>query len=402
MSKYNKADAEYLEGSVRKVLEPLINNLNNSKPKDPLLFMFKWVKMYLGVIYTPEELELKEELESLRKEIKKYQKKYDKERDKEEEVSSDDEEIDPEEQERINQMLDVNSIKKSAQRTSVSAEAFGRFNQKAEYTPIVIPKSNERKEIIKKKMLQDFLFNHLDERELDTVIDAFEERKIQANQTVITQGAIEADEVYLVESGELDCSKKINEVETYLKTYISGQSFGELALLYNAPRAATIVSKTNCVLWALNRNCFNAIIRNSAIRKRGEYERFLQSVEILQTINQYEIGQLCDAIKVEIAPSGTKIITQNEEGNMFYFLEEGEAYATKLINGKEKTVLEYKKGSYFGELSLLKDEPRAASVYAKIECRLLTLDRMTFKRILGPLQVILERNFDAYIKYLNK
>lgn len=402
MSKFNKVDVDYLEGSVRLVLEPLINDLNKAKPNDPILYMFKWIKMHMGIIYTPEELKLKEELESLRKEVKKYQKKYDKKRDEEEEVSSDEEDLDAEEQARIDELLNINAIKLTSQRSSVSAEAFGRFNQKAEFTPIVIYKSNEQKEVIRKKMLKDFLFNHLDERELNTVIDAFEERKIEANQTIIAQGDINADDVFLVDSGELDCSKKINGIETYLKTYTSGQSFGELALLYNAPRAATIIAKTNCLLWALNRNCFNAIIRNSAVKKRGEYERFLQSVEILQTMNQYEIGQICDAIKVETVPSGIRIISQNEEGNTFYLLEKGEAYATKLINDKEETVLEYKKGSYFGELSLLKDEPRAANVYAKTDCRLLTLDRPTFKRILGPLQVILERNFDAYIKYLNK
>ena len=65
-------------------------------------------------------------------------------------------------------------------------------------------------------------------------------------------------------------------------------------------------------------------------------------------------------------------------------------------------VYDYGKGGYFGELALIRNEPRAASVVAKTNCKLLTLDRMSFKRLLGPIENLLKRNSDAYVKFIKK
>ena len=76
--------------------------------------------------------------------------------------------------------------------------------------------------------------------------------------------------------------------DVYLKTYKPGESFGELALLYNAPRAASIKSNNNSVLFALDRECFNHIVKEAAVKKRQVYEDFLSKVNILQSIDNYE------------------------------------------------------------------------------------------------------------------
>lgn len=81
--------------------------------------------------------------------------------------------------------------------------------------------------------------------------------------------------MYVVDEGKLDCTKRFKKddpTETYLKTYEPGESFGELALLYNAPRAASIKANTDSILWALDRETFNAIVKDSAMKKRQNYE----------------------------------------------------------------------------------------------------------------------------------
>ena len=72
--------------------------------------------------------------------------------------------------------------------------------------------------------------------------------------------------MYVLESGELECTKIFagNSEPTKLKVYQPGEGFGELALLYNAPRAATITSTTSYVCWKLDRGTFNHIVKDAA------------------------------------------------------------------------------------------------------------------------------------------
>ena len=84
--------------------------------------------------------------------------------------------------------------------------------------------------------------------------------------------------MYVLESGALDCTKVFagNTEPTFLKEYKPGEGFGELALLYNAPRAATITSKSDYVCWKLDRDKFNNIVKDAAAKKREKYDNFLQ------------------------------------------------------------------------------------------------------------------------------
>jgi cAMP-dependent protein kinase regulator len=62
----------------------------------------------------------------------------------------------------------------------------------------------------------------------------------------------------------------------------------------------------------------------------------------------------------------------------------------------------YKVGDYFGERALIKNEPRAANVVAVSDCTLVSIDRHSVKRLLGPLENLLKRNFDIYEKFIAK
>lgn len=150
-------------------------------------------------------------------------------------------------------------------RAGISAEVFGAYNKKEDFVARVFQKSAEVKDKLRKRLTQAFMFSALNDKELAVVIDAIEEAKFAAGAKVIVEGD-HGDCMYVLESGSLNCTKLLGDKKepTHLKTYAPGEGFGELALLYNCPRAATITAKEESVCWRLDRDTFNHIVKDAA------------------------------------------------------------------------------------------------------------------------------------------
>ena len=139
--------------------------------------MIKYLQQEYNI--KPIESPQMKELIDLRKQVEQYRKKFD-EKDEEMVVSSESEpEVNAEEQKKIDEELKKRSQKKKNFRVSVSAEVYGFHNIKKPFIPRVIPKTEEQKKRITERCLQSFLFNSLEDKELKTVIDSFEEKNIK-------------------------------------------------------------------------------------------------------------------------------------------------------------------------------------------------------------------------------
>ena len=117
----------------------------------------------------------------------------------------------------------------------VSAETGQEDGQ--DYTPTVIPKSDAVRSRIAAATEKNALFAGLGSEQHAAVIDAMFEIQCTAGQDVITQGDV-GDNFYVADSGEY--AVHLKGVEQHVHTYQEGASFGELALMYNCPRAATV------------------------------------------------------------------------------------------------------------------------------------------------------------------
>lgn len=286
-------------------------------------------------------------------------------------------------------------------RISVSAESMDPTAPDEEFVKVVIPKSEEQRLRIQENIGNNFLFRNLDEEQRNDIVNAMAEKCIKPGDVVIQQGAV-GDFFYVVESGTLDVfvskdgGKSLGDKVT---DYTAGGSFGELALMYNAPRAATVVATSECILWALDRVSFRRILMESTSRKRRMYENFLEEVPLLMSLIPYERSKIADALETVNFDDNQYVIQQGDVGDNFYIIEEGEAIVLKQDSkGLVHPMGMLKKGDYFGELALLTNKPRAASIIAKGRLKCATLGKKAFVRLLGPVVDIIKRNAENYAR----
>lgn len=267
-----------------------------------------------------------------------------------------------------------------ARRTSVSAESIA-VDSSPDDTPLpVFPKSVEQLTRIKASIASNFIFRDLDEEQETGVLAAMQERPVHKDEVVIRQGDV-GEYFYVVESGLLHCFIRPEPLPPAWLTDAStptqsgppeekflqpgyhpdfgrkvaectpGNSFGELALMYGHPRAATVLAMETTTLWSLDRITFRTIILKAAHRRRTMYEQFLASVDLLSSLQPEERSKVADALVSSTYVDGEAVVRQGEMGDTFFFVEEGEARVTKVENGQEVQVGLLTKGNYFGGLS---------------------------------------------------
>ena len=142
----------------------------------------------------------------------------------------------------------------------------------------VYDKGDESKEQIKSCVAENILFKSLDADTLDKVVMAMEEAKVTSGETVIAQGA-NGDYYYVISSGTFECFKMPGPTSgegmpespgKLVYEYKGSGSFGELALMYDAPRAATVIATSDGVLWRLDRLTFRTLILSSAMLQKDK------------------------------------------------------------------------------------------------------------------------------------
>jgi len=284
-------------------------------------------------------------------------------------------------------------------RTSVSAESMAPAVDSS-YQKIVIPKSEDQRGRIDQAIRSNFLFKSLDEEQYVDVVDAMAEKKAVPGDEIIKQGGI-GDYFYVAETGTFDVFVSRNGADAVkVFDYGPGGSFGELALMYNAPRAATVVCTSEAVLWALDRVTFRRILMENTSRKRRMYENFLEEVPLLCSLDAYERHKIADALESVAHNDGHVVIRQGDVGDNFYIIESGEMRVLQVgEDGVERELPGMGKGDYFGELALLTDKPRKATVVCKGRVKLATLGKKAFVRLLGPVVDIIKRNAANYQSY---
>ena len=368
--------------------------------------MIQWLQKYSGTGVNGINVE-RNELLNLRKEFKHYKKKYEKE-DKEIVIPSDHEDKEPdEEQERIDEEIKKKHQKKKHKRPTISDEALSEEEQSnvINFLPDIEEKSPDKVDKLREKCQSLYFFNKLSETELNVIISAFKIEEFNEGDTIFNQGE-KSNKLYILHSGELTCWKtfKKGDPPTYIKSYKDGESFGELALMYNYERNHTMKAKTKAVLYSLDRQNYKGIIQGTELKQRKKFLEALQNVDIFQNLTPNEYSKICDIMVEKEFKESEEIIKQNENEDDFCILYEGNCHSEKVSDsGKPQgTLKEFGPTDYFGDAPWFKTEPRNYFVKADTDCVVFFISRKEFKRLVDCLENILKRKIEVYQKFMKK
>jgi len=252
----------------------------------------------------------------------------------------------------------------------------------------VVTKSKEQTDLIHTAIKDNVLFHGYNDDKLKEIIGEMYKEDVKEGATVITQGGM-GDKFYVIEAGVFNVTQdgvSVCERQT-------GQSFGELALMYNCLRAASVTATTDSVLWVTDRYTFRHLVSSIHERDTEHYSQFLESVDLLKPLASYERQMLAGALDEINFPDKHVIFNQGDSGaDGMYFIRTGAVAIS--VDGKEVSQLQ--RGDYFGERALLKNDTRAATVTASGECNCLHLNEEAFSILLGPLDEILNKKQLSY------
>ncbi|XP_061820257.1 cGMP-dependent protein kinase 2 isoform X5 [Nerophis lumbriciformis] len=225
-------------------------------------------------------------------------------------------------------------------------------------------------------MKNDFL-KRLEPQHLREMANCMYENVYTEGQLVIQEGE-SGNYLYVLADGLLEViqsGKLLGEMRP-------GTAFGELAILYNCKRTATVKAVTQSHIWALDRRTFQIIMMRTAQAQHEEYFSFLSSVSLLQELPEEKLAKIVDCLEIDYFEKGEYIIREGEEGNTFFIIAKGEVIVTQSTEGfsEPQEIKTLGVGDYFGEKALISEDLRSANIICnENDTRCLVVDRELFR-----------------------
>jgi HlyB family type I secretion system ABC transporter len=210
---------------------------------------------------------------------------------------------------------------------------------------------------------------------------AFQEVSYGFGEIIVREGEA-GDSFFILTAGQVRVVKMGDHGdEVSLGTLRAGDEFGEMALLLGGPRTATVRCSSEVTAQRLDRAAFDRLLaempdlrRAIDLRIRHHTLRdFLRQVSELGRLPFPVQRALVERLTPAAVAGGETIVRQGDPAGPMYIIESGRVRVVRTGDGRRRNVAFLRAGDFFGELSVLHDAPRNASVEALTDCRLLAL-----------------------------
>ena len=237
------------------------------------------------------------------------------------------------------------------------------------------PKTLADRKLISVCLSRHFIFSSLTEENRETIINQMKHYEVGPREIIFEQEQ-PAVNFFVLATGKLEVI-----VSGISRNIIkSGEGFGELALLHDAKRSATIKTIDRSTLWGMDRQTFRQYVQTVNMQNYEENKRFFSSIRIFQLLTDAQRESLLTVVNTHRFKVGHKIVNEGDPGEILYVIKEGAVLCTQ--KGQELRRME--KGEFFGELALLHGGTRTATVTAiEGDAICLSIGREDLRKVLG-------------------
>ncbi|XP_013875128.1 cGMP-dependent protein kinase 2 isoform X1 [Austrofundulus limnaeus] len=284
-------------------------------------------------------------------------------------------------------------------KAGVSAEPTSSSLPKFSFEKARVPKDASVKKLLTDALNKNQYLKRLEQQQIKDMVECMYERTYQQGEYVIQQGE-PGNHLFILAEGKLD----VFQQSKLLTSIAVWTTFGELAILYNCTRTASVRAVNKVRTWALDREVFQNIMRRTAETRHEQYRNFLRSVSLLANLPEDKLSKIVDCLEVEYYDKGEYVIRQGEEGSTFYIIAQGKVNVTQTTEAHKmpQIINTLQTGDYFGEKALISDDVRSANIIADdngVEC--LVIDRETFDQTVGNFNE-LQTHLQGYVATLDR
>ncbi len=250
-------------------------------------------------------------------------------------------------------------------------------------------------------------FKDLSSQQLKRLGDVFVYKSYDAGRVIFNEGD-KGENFYILVHGKCSISIKRGDTTTIIKTLEAISHFGEIALVEKCSRTASVVTASDVTLLVLSASKFESFMRHApstllrGIRQHIDYalSGMVRKIPFFKDIK--DVGVLASMFHLKTLDKGAVVCREGDQGTAFYIIIEGECLVTAMNDAKETRLLAtLKKNDYFGEIALLRQLKRTATITCNTRCRFLVLASSEFTRFLS-IAPELKQTLNEHVKNISK
>ena len=189
-------------------------------------------------------------------------------------------------------------------------------------------KSPEVRKLITAAFQKNKFLKHLEEAQVREIVMYMFPRTYKSDDYIIKEGE-SGNALFVINKGTL----QVHQGDKILGGPMQpGVLFGELAILYDCTRTASVRALEDVEVWSIERRVFQSVMKRTGNQRRDEHHDFLKSAPIfkgLETEKLYKITEVCEEQSFE---EGEYIIREGERGDSFFIIKEGKILFKKYFS----------------------------------------------------------------------